>query len=82
MLSSFADSDDRIVVTKDRDFEVGHLIGGVPERLLVTTGNITNGELLSLVVANIDVIADSFECARFIELSSDAVTIRGGPDPL
>ncbi len=80
MLSSLADDEGRIVMTKDRDFEVGHLIGGIPQRLLlVTTGNITNGELLSLVIANIKVIADAFENARFIELSSDSVTIRGGP---
>lgn len=69
MLSSLADDEDRIVVTKDRDSEVGHLIGGVPRNLLpVTTGNITNGELLS----------DAFENARFIEPSSGAVTVRGG----
>ena len=62
-----------------RDFEVGHLIGGVPKSLLlVTTGNITNGELLSLVIANIELLSDAFENARFIELSSGAVTIRGG----
>ena len=34
MLSSLANDEDRIVVTKDRDFEVGHLIGGVPKSLL------------------------------------------------
>ncbi len=28
-LASFADDECRIVVTKDRDFEVGHLIGGI-----------------------------------------------------
>ena len=43
-------SDDRIVVTKDRDFEVSHLVRQEPRQLLlVTTGNIANTNLLDLV---------------------------------
>lgn len=44
-ISELADRDDRVVVTKDRDFRDGHLLTGSPRRLLVVaTGNIsTNG---------------------------------------
>lgn len=44
-----ADSQARIVVSKDRDFRDSHLLVGTPARLLVvSTGNITNGYLLAL----------------------------------
>ena len=41
-----ADADDRVLVTKDRDFRDGHLLARTPRRLLVVaTGNITNNDL-------------------------------------
>jgi predicted nuclease of predicted toxin-antitoxin system len=46
-IADIADRDGRVVVTKDRDFRDGHLLGGTPQRLLVVaTGNITNVALL------------------------------------
>ena len=46
-IAKLADRDDRIVVTEDRDFRDGHLLGGSPRRLLiVATGNVTNAALL------------------------------------
>jgi predicted nuclease of predicted toxin-antitoxin system len=44
-----ADDQDRIVVTKDRDFRDSHLLSDTPRRLLVVaTGNISNNALLEL----------------------------------
>ena len=44
-----ADTENRVVVTKDRDFRDGHLLTGSPRRLLVVaTGNITNNALMAL----------------------------------
>ena len=38
-----ADAQDRVVVTKDRDFRDGHLLTGSPRKLfIVATGNISN----------------------------------------
>lgn len=49
-VTAAADHDDRIVVTKDGGFRYSYLLTGQPRRLLhVTTGNITNTELLDLV---------------------------------
>ena len=77
-LASLADADDRIVVTKDRDFEVSYLVRHEPRRLLlVTTGNIANNTLVDLVTRNVEVIEGAFEGADFVELSSTAVIIRG-----
>ncbi|MFE3442195.1 DUF5615 family PIN-like protein [Nocardia sp. NPDC059180] len=44
-----ADSEGRVVITKDRDFWVGHLLDRCPRSLLVVaTGNIANSALLDL----------------------------------
>jgi predicted nuclease of predicted toxin-antitoxin system len=78
VLASLADADNRIMMTKDRDFEVSHLLGDVPRRLLlVTTGNISNNDLLGLVARNMTVIEHAFESVSFVELSNASVTLRG-----
>ncbi len=71
-----ADTDDRVVVTKDQDFRDGHLLGASPRRLLVVaTGNITNSALLSLVERHLDAIVSAFEDADYIELSDHALAL-------
>lgn len=61
----------RVVVTKDRDFLESFLINGVPQKLLmVRTGNITNDQLLILFNKNIRLISDLFERSNLIELNS------------
>ena len=48
-IAQHADTEDRVVVTKDQDFRDGNLLGRSPRKLLViATGNITNDALLSL----------------------------------
>ena len=50
-INRVADADDRVVVTKDRDFRDSHLLRGTPRHLLVvTTGNITNDDLPVAVI--------------------------------
>ncbi len=47
-LADIADSENRVVVTKDRDFRDSHLLQNLPRRLLVVaTGNIANDDLLA-----------------------------------
>ncbi|HEY0813740.1 MAG TPA: DUF5615 family PIN-like protein [Pseudonocardia sp.] len=44
-----ADVENRVVVTKDRDFRDGHLLAGSPRRLLVVaTGNSQDGAALGI----------------------------------
>ena len=51
MISSIADSDGRIVFSKDADFVRSHLLRGTPARLLlVATGNIGNQDLTALLL--------------------------------
>ena len=45
-IARIADAEDRVVISKDRDFRDSHLLRRSPQRLLVVaTGNIANDEL-------------------------------------
>jgi predicted nuclease of predicted toxin-antitoxin system len=71
-----ADAEDRVVVTKDRDFRDGHLLQRSPQRLLVVaTGNITNDALLSLFQVHLDEIVSALEETGFVELTQDALAL-------
>lgn len=71
-ICDLADAEDRVVVTKDRDFRNSHLLRRTPRHLLlVGTGNITNDELLSLFETNHRVIEAALEDAQFVELGMD-----------
>ncbi len=57
-----SDAEDGVVVTKDRDFRDGHLLHGAPRRLwLISTGNITNDDLLALVERNLEQVIDGLK---------------------
>ncbi|MDP9442514.1 MAG: DUF5615 family PIN-like protein [Actinomycetota bacterium] len=74
-----ADGEDRVVVTKDRDFRDSHLLRSTPRRLLVVaTGNIDNNDLLSLFDQHLDAIVVGLEESQFVELASDRLIVHGG----
>lgn len=53
-ITRIANIQDRIVVTKDRDFVDGHLLSAEPRRLLlVSTGNIRNDDFPLVPVATL-----------------------------
>ena len=59
-----------ILVTKDSDFVQSFLLKHEPGKLLlVSTGNISNDDLLNLFHLNISQIAESFKTFDFIELN-------------
>jgi predicted nuclease of predicted toxin-antitoxin system len=82
-LAARADSDDRIVVTKDRDFRDSHLLSGTPQRLLVvTTGNTSNNSLLDVFTENLHLIVEAFGDADFVEIGPSALVVhRRREDP-
>ncbi|HEX6746823.1 MAG TPA: DUF5615 family PIN-like protein [Longimicrobium sp.] len=70
--------ENRIVITKDADFVDSHLLQRRPEKLLlVSTGNISNRELESILKLNIPVIVDALGTADFVEISRSGVLIHG-----
>jgi predicted nuclease of predicted toxin-antitoxin system len=79
-IEALAESDDRVVVTKDRDFRNGHLLRQRPRRLLlVTTGNITNDALMALFDEHLDAIVAALGEARLVELGSDTLVVHDAP---
>jgi predicted nuclease of predicted toxin-antitoxin system len=80
-LAQHADTENRVVVTKDQDFRDGHLLWRSPRKLLVVaTGNITNDALLSLFELHLDAIVLALGEADFVELTQDALALGRRPD--
>ena len=76
-IAEIADADDRVVVTKDRDFRDGHLLTWSPRRLLVVaTGNITNTALLSLLQTHLATIVLAFDEVDFVEIGPSALIVH------
>jgi predicted nuclease of predicted toxin-antitoxin system len=79
-VANAADAEDRVLVSKDRDFRDGHLLRGQPHRLLaVVTGNISNADLLRIVTDNVDQIVSALDESRFVELGTEVLVIHDEP---
>lgn len=75
-IARMADAEDRVVVSKDRDFRDSHLLSGTPARLLiVSTGNITNRDLLALIDEHLDAVVAAFEGANLVQFTADDLSI-------
>ncbi len=76
-ISTFADQDERVVITKDADFVDSHTLHRRPAKLLlISTGNISNAELEKLIVPLIATIVREFEVNSFIELGRTGIIVR------
>lgn len=76
-IATLADAEDRVVVTKDRDFRDSHLLRSSPRRLLVVaTGNVGNNDLLALFDENLDAVVSALEEVRFVELGPDRLIVH------
>ncbi len=76
-IAKLADQEGRIVITKDSDFVDSFLLRAEPERLLlISTGNITNDELLSLLCKNLSEIERMFTQGVFVEISRQHLTLH------
>ena len=70
-LRTIAMQEDRIIVTKDRDFvDAFWLLGGNWKLLLVATGNITNDKLDALLQKKLVLICSILAWASFVEFDS------------
>jgi predicted nuclease of predicted toxin-antitoxin system len=69
--------EERVIVTKDRDFRDSHLLAGAPRRLLVVaTGNISNRDLLALFAENLETLVVALDEARYIEIGPSGLVIH------
>ena len=74
---ALANSEQRVLITKDADFEVTHGLGRGPAKLLlVTTGNIHNNELLDLFARHEGTIFGLLETHSFLELSRTQLIVH------
>lgn len=77
-IRQWADSDGRIVISKDADFVSTHLVLGSPARLLeISTGNIPNSQLLPLILGNLARIELAFSVGAHVELTAAAMIVHG-----
>ncbi|MFN6198296.1 MAG: DUF5615 family PIN-like protein, partial [Aphanizomenon sp.] len=67
----------RIVITKDKDFLDSFLIKQEPYKLLlITTGNISNKQIEQLFLQNITPIIELFLTYDFLEMTRDSLIIH------
>jgi len=72
-ISNIATAEKWIVITKDYDFVDSFIIRKIPEKLLITTGNIKNKQLFALWQNNWELIIYLPETHNLVELSNDDV---------
>lgn len=68
----------RVLISKDLDFIESLLISNKPYKLIyITTGNISNKQLLELFGKNIEKIVELISQNRLVELSSENIVVKG-----
>ena len=76
-INEIAAHEQRVVITKDADFVNSFLVFGKPYKLLVvSTGNITNADLLNLFSKYLPQIESVLQPHRYIELTRTALLIH------
>lgn len=76
-IADLAEQQNRVVVTKDDDFVQSYLLVGRPAKLLlVSTGNISNAALESVIRTNLAMISEAFETHRFLEIGRESLVIH------
>jgi predicted nuclease of predicted toxin-antitoxin system len=77
-VNDLAEQESRIVVTKDADFVDSHILRSRPAKLLlISTGNISNRDLETLMVPLIADIVREFGSNSFLELGRAGLIVRG-----
>jgi predicted nuclease of predicted toxin-antitoxin system len=73
-LNAISLREERAVVTKDADFVNSFLLTHLPYKLLlISTGNIRNADLESLLLAQLPAIVAAFATNDYLELSRSAL---------
>jgi predicted nuclease of predicted toxin-antitoxin system len=73
-ISTYADEQKLMLITKDFDFYHSHMAIGKPAKLfLITTGNLKNRQLFDLFRNNILIIKNALSRSSFIELDNEGI---------
>ncbi|MDB6117021.1 MAG: hypothetical protein JWO08_802 [Verrucomicrobiaceae bacterium] len=77
VITRLAVQEQRVVITKDSDFVDSFLLKGEPPKLLfITTGNITNNDLIHLLRANWNELTVMLSQGDYVELSRSSLTLH------
>ena len=69
-INEISTAEQRVVITKDADFVNSFLLLGIPFKLLlVSTGNISNKELMVIFEKNIPALVVAFEEHEYVEIT-------------
>ena len=76
LINSISMNENRVVISKDSDFYDRFFVKLEPHKLLfLTTGNISNDDLINLFENNLDQILQELESANVVEFSRKSLTI-------
>jgi predicted nuclease of predicted toxin-antitoxin system len=69
--------EDRVVISKDSDFFEYFILHNEPHKIiLLTTGNITNRDLITLFENNFENLISYLEDNKVVELSNDEIIVH------
>lgn len=75
-INTISINQERIVVSKDKDFYYSHILGGAPWKLvIIRTGNLRRKELTLLFETHLDDIIEALEHATLVELYEHRIRI-------
>ena len=76
-LLDYSDEHNCVIATKDSDFSVSFWLKNRPHKLLlISTGNIRNAELETLLITNFDALITGLTDSRFVELTREHVIVH------
>lgn len=76
-IMSVADRENRIIITKDSDFLDNYILENSPKQLLiVSTGNISNPNLIKLFKSNIGTLESLFQRYEVIEIDESEILVH------
>ena len=73
-IREIAEKENRVVISKDRDFLDSHILQNDPRKLiLIKTGNISNEGLLQIFQLNLAVILELIENTNLVEVGQQEI---------
>ena len=76
-LLDYAERESRVIATKDSDFSTSFWLNNRPEKLLlISTGNVSNKELETLLITNFPQIITDLADNRFVEMTREHVVVH------
>jgi len=76
-LLDYSDKNNCVITTKDSDFSTAFWLQNRPNKLLlISTGNIRNAELETLLIANFERLIEELTDNRFIELTREHIVVH------